>query len=431
MMKTRKLRFVRLHDASPLAIAIILAISLNGAPASAVDTSFNVASGDWGAGASWDTGNAPTSVDNVNVENGGTAEITSNVDGQLVSINNGTVNHTAGTLTTTQWVNVGHGTAGGTGTYNLSAGATVNQGGGNLSLGQGDGLAAHGIFNNGGTYTGLGELIVGEDSFDTGSSGELNMTGGSITAGGQFAIGKLKQGVGEVNLSGGSISSAWLAVGGAEGGQEQATGTFNLSGTGDYSTAGAVRIGQTGTGTFNMSGGTFDQNGAGEWVRVGPEGATQSGVGEFNISGTADFTTNSNITLGLSPTGSGVGNQSGGTVNAVSIVLGDTGSYNLLGGNLNLVDTVINNLRDDNPTAQPGSFNIAGGTLTLTGDKTGDIDALIDGGILVGFGSGSNVVVSLEGGNTIVTAIPEAASITLAAIGAASMLCGWRRRRRV
>lgn len=85
--------------ALPLLLAA-LALPMTGR---AVNTSWNVGSGDWGTGANWDTTNVPTSSDLALINNGGVANITSNQNPNNIRVatgggTSGTVNQTAGTL---------------------------------------------------------------------------------------------------------------------------------------------------------------------------------------------------------------------------------------------------------------------------------------------------------------------------------------------
>lgn len=409
--------------ASIFLVAFAVASVFGVAPTLAVNTTWDVANGDWSDPNNWDTLSVPTSTDNVFIENGGTAEMTANADGQIVNVNVGTVNHTAGTLTTSQWLNIGHGTTAGTGTYNLAASATIVKTGGNLSLGQGNGALVNGIMNSAGTYNNGGEIIVGEDSNDSSSTGELNVTGGLFHGDGPVSVGKFNHAVGEINVSGGTFSTdAWLNIA-SEGGHDGATGSFNLSGTGSAEVAGRLRVGTVGNASYSQTGGTFLQTG--EWVQIGAESNGVPGVGNFNMSG-GDFTAAGAIQIGFGDSGSGVVLQTGGTINAINTEIGQNGFYNLDGGILNLSGLVTN----AGGLAQAGAFDITGGTLTMDGDQIAVVDALVGSGIMTGYGGAGSIFRSFDGIETIVTAtIPEPGTLAMVSIIAGGFFLSRRRSR--
>ena len=220
------------------------------------------------------------------------------------------------------------------------------------------------------------QLIMGWESFHV---GEFLQTGGTTRSESWTKVGIAGNQV--FNMSGGNYSAADLAVGWINGGRI-GTGAVNLSG-GTFESRAATFIGLEGaTGTVNISGGTFN-SGGNSWgsFRIADYG---TGTGTLNLSGTgvvnaAQYTAvggwgngTLNITGGtwnqatggivvgdaadLNWTGSGLVNQSGGTVNADYILL-QKGTYNLNGG------VVAASGVADTKAETTGVFNFNGGTL--------------------------------------------------------------------
>jgi len=269
--------------------------------------------------------------------------------------------------------------------------STYTQSGGNASTsGQTCvGRAGTNVFTmSGGTYS-CGDLMVGWPgpfSNGQGATGTLNQTGGSFETRAVAYIGLLTGGTGSLNVSGGTNTTGRMLVGWNAGGN----GTINLSG-GDKVVRETTFVGfDGGTGTLNISGGTYTATGtAGLFVPGENFGSFRiadfgNNSGTVNLSGTgvvnaAQYTAvggwgngTLNITGGtwnqatggivvgdaanLNWTGSGLVNQSGGTVNADWVFL-QKGTYNLNGGVVAAFGVA------DTKAEKIGVFNFNGGTL--------------------------------------------------------------------
>jgi fibronectin-binding autotransporter adhesin len=260
---------------------------------------------------------------------------------------------------------------------------------------------------NGGDFNPL-QLIMGWESFHV---GEFLQTGGSTRTESWTKVGLAGNQV--FNMSGGDFSAADLAVGWINPATSAVgTGVMNLSG-GTFESRAATFIGLEGaTGTLNISGGTFNAAGN-DWgsFRIADYG---TGTGTLNLSGTGVVNASrytavggwGNGTLNISGgtwnqaaggivvgdaadllwTGSGVVNQSGGTVNADYVLL-QKGTYNLDGGDLSVYGVA------DTKAETTGVFNFNGGTLRARDNNADFITA--------------NTVEVKSGGGTIDTADKE------------------------
>ncbi len=279
------------------------------------------------------------------------------------------------------WINSG-GTSG-TQRLNVGNGGTTGTLGlGNVTLnGDSAALAAIGFDRSNGYTLAPGQTITGAGTFtntfvDLDSTGSgFNDGGNAITlgaaahaSGGSVRVGqsranavatitgtltaeRLAVASGQNNatlniLPGATIRANYLGVSEAGG----MSGTVNQSG-GDVGVVGQVRVGHFGTNTsvYNMSGGQLTLSGASPALTpstAGPGGANSTG--DNNISGGATAViSGGGIYLGID--GTGIFNQTGGTVTTNWVVLdnrGDSGAgvnmpdgidrYNLSGGVLNL-----------------------------------------------------------------------------------------------
>nr|WP_050781049.1 autotransporter-associated beta strand repeat-containing protein [Bradyrhizobium sp. ORS 278] len=315
------------------------------------------------------------------------AQISANLTANNVYIGNangaiGTVNQSAGTLTTTALndPNFGIGSAvGGMGTYNLSGGTAV---------------VTNGIFNVGGY-----------------GAGTLNQSGGTINAGWWAIVGRRVGSSGVYNLSGGQFNQtgtgSQLIVG------EQGTGTLNVSGSGIASLAGGLGIsggaGPEGIGTVNLNGGTiltpsvvknsgasasFNFNGG--WLQAtasSPSFMTgltstvvQAGGAFINDGGYA-------ITIGSSLGGSGALAKSGSGTLTLSGANTYTGPTTVNGGTLDLSGSW-------NVGAGIATTSVASGA-TLSGAGVVTAATLSDSGAGTVNLSGNNAVGTLTASGTI------------------------------
>ena len=130
-------------------------------------------------------------------------------------------------------------------------------------------------------------------------------------------------------------------------------------------------------------------------------------------------------------------NQYGGTVNIGYLFWG--GYLNLYGGtftineNLGVNDAVgyiggdtVNQVTDANRM-----INLDGGALVIAGNATTLVDGWIGRGIIEGNGAVGAISIDTtsDPGFSIITAVPEPASIALFGLGGLAMMLGFRRRR--
>ena len=251
------------------------------------------------------------------------------------------------------------------------------------------GIAGNQVFNqSGGTYS-AADLAVGWINPATSSvgTGTMNLSGGTFESRAATFIG-LEGATGTVNISGGTFNSggnSWGSFRIANYGT--GTGTLNLSGTGVVNAAQYTAVGGWGNGTLNITGGTWNQ-----------------ATGGIVVGDAAD----------LNWTGSGLVNQSGGTVNADYILL-QKGTYNLNGGVVaafGVADTkaettgVFNfnggtlRARDNNAdfiTADTVEIKSGGATIDTTDKELRVTKGMVGAGSLTKTGSG---ILKLEGANT-------------------------------
>jgi hypothetical protein len=184
-------------------------------------------------------------------------------------------------------------------------------------------------------------------------------------------------------------------------------------------------IGNTGTGYFDMSGGTI----IAEHVYL-PR--NPSGRGYMTMSD-GTITTGQSVTLGLHHNEYGELIMTGGTVNVGSMFrCSDYGNalLRITGGSINVAGTfyivrrgnsggsntagrvqldggtitVEDFQMDPDNSGRPATMDIAGGTLIISGDKTGRINQYIINGWITAYGGGGELNVELVGGDTVVTA---------------------------
>ena len=369
------------------AASATLAALLMPSAAHAVDTFWDGTTGDWNTATNWSTDAVPGPSDNAMVNNGGTAQITSDAPAVIDiragdgAASTGTINHTAGAIRVNEWMRIGIG--GGTGTYSLS-------GTGNLTV--------------------QNALNIGE-----GGTGTLNVSGGTLTKltptlptdndGDQwFNVGFGQNGNGTFNLSGGTVqvngpqNVFLVARGGASGTVNQTGGTLNVDGDtniGDASDVGDV-------GTYNITGGTFTSD-------VITVGAWDNATGNFNVSPGATVNAERFLSIGrpgVVGVSRGTLTQTGGDITAGGIRLGTFGAneggaegvYNMSGGTLRQPDVAdLNNQEAWNyighagtsttGMARSGTFNLSNGTVSL------------DSRTMLGNAPGSNGTVNQTGGS--------------------------------
>ena len=183
----------------------------------------------------------------------------------------------------------------------------------------------------------LGRVRVGYNSDTTGAS-TLTQTGGTVT----------------IQAMASSEKNQYFIIGYYSGSE----GELNISG-GTFTTAMETKIGDSGTGTFNLTGGVFNQTAG--WANLGYEA---SGKGTMTVNGgTFNYTVND---FRVGRAGSGELNLESGTFNLGSKFLvvgyyeGSTGEFNMTGGTLTAKGLTIG----DKP--KTSSKDAASGTATFT-----------------------------------------------------------------
>jgi len=166
-----------------------------------------------------------------------------------------------------------------------------------------------------------GYIVFGRAS---GSHARCEMTGGSLSAGGrQVRVGE--SGTGTLNMSGGDITvSDWVGVGVNSSG----TGTFNMSG--GSVNAYNINPGNAGKGTVDISGGTVK---ASNWI----------GIAKYSGAAGSSMT---------------VRNSGSVETKNLSVGLAGNGTLNLQGGTLDLLNTGRMRIGEG---AGAGTFNVSGG----------------------------------------------------------------------
>ena len=152
-------------------------------------------------------------------------------------------------------------------------------------------------------------------------------------------------------------------------------------------------------------------------------GALSAGILEIN-GGSMTVNKTGNLAFDVGGQGHGEVNMTGGTLTLLgrlnlSHFAGSTGHVQLDGGVLDVNDIVLWN--------GTGTMDITGGTMLVGSSRMGRLNVYVNAGSLTGYGDPGNVVLTdLGNGITEVTAIPEPASLALAAFGVLALL---RRRR--
>ena len=202
-----------------------------------------------------------------------------------------------------------------------------------------------------------GALIVGNGGTGSFTQGtDLTDNNNQVNVAGDLTLGQQPNSVGTYILNSGTLNvGSQLAVGGQSTGNNVFTqngGALNLTGTAsnpinpDYVPIGGAGFAPWG-GTLSIGGGTG--NG---------DGSNSGGNGTYNLIAGSINSTN-NIQIGSS--GTGIMNQSGGSVSTVYMAEGfsGTGTYNLSGG-------TINSYSENVGYAGTGIFNQSGGTHTIS-----------------------------------------------------------------
>ena len=254
-------------------------------------------------------------------------------------------------------------------TWNVNTTGTVEAGG----IFAGSAGASTGVINmDAGTVSVSGEMQVGGSFFGNGGSGQLKMTGGSVTANVvSFARGNNNAAAitGTAVITGGTLNARQYFTLGFAGGSANVATVSNDGGSVNINTSGG---GNMELGVYRSTKNTFNAN-----------------------SGAVTLQNNASILFGvLGHTGQSTFNQNGGTVTFYSdagstvggtgrVVLGDnvssgTYNYNLNGGTLTTAQ--ISKVS----AAATGNFNFNGGTLKAAGSTVTFMQGLTTANVQAG-----------------------------------------------
>ena len=245
--------------------------------------------------------------------------------------------------------------------------------------------------DGGGTLTSSQEIRVAANG---GANGLFGINGGTVTAG-IFSLGR-NGGNGTLNLQAGSVTTnAWMTVG-HDGGH----GVLNMTGGAITTNTDHfyVAIGNGGTtGVANQTGGAVWSH---RDVRVGQEPTAN---GTYNLSGVASTVKADNeLYIGLNG-GTGIFNQSNGTVTAANVRIGttagSTGTVTKSGGTL----TAVGDLTVGWQGNAVGNLTNSGGAINVGVDAYVGVQDTATGNFLMSAGTmtiGNRLVVARDAGAT-------------------------------
>ncbi len=236
------------------------------------------------------------------------------------------------------------------------AGSVFRQNSGSRIIVGESGTGVISVSNDGTLVAGGAGLVLGghPDEADTGT-GTLSVAGGHVRSGGEINAGFDGGSTGNINVTGGTVEgNSWFIVGRA------GTGLYNQTDGRVWNTNQELRIGNDGggSGTMNVLGGSFNSYSHG---MVG-----ESGTGVLNVTG------------GIV----GIGCCTGGDL-FIGHLNGSSGTVNVTGGLLDIGNSVEFNTQGG---ATVSTLNLNGGILAAnfindpTGSTTGRLNA--DGGTL-------------------------------------------------
>lgn len=328
-----------------------------------------------------------------NMTIGGTSVYTGNANLQMAidktAVCNVTVQDTAKIVHTGGWFSVGNT---GVGVLTMKGSSSVST---NVDFNMGDVGTSNGTLNiqDSATVTTTGTTFVGKN---TGTTGAVNMTGGTYNATAYITIGRYVGAIGHFNISGGTLNQTGNGIGFNVG--ENGTGTLTVSGTGVLNlNSDGLYLSAEGTGTSDsrayLNGGTIIAK------RVIQRNFNASNYTEFHFNGGilraqpgafADFMSNHDL---VTVDAGGAFIDSNGQIIAISQALGGTGSLTKQGtGTLTLSGA---NSYTGNTTVSAGTLSLgtaylantatvtiaAGAVLNLTHGATDQVGALIIGGV--------------------------------------------------
>ncbi len=319
-------------------------------------------------------------------------------------------------------------TAGGMGTFVMSAGSLsiTNNSGTGLAIGNANGAIGN-FTNNGGSLT-IQRNASGETYYrdvfilgpTAGGTGTYTLNGGTVTCLGGMELGA--GGIGTLTVNGGTlIDNGWFGLG--RGGTDSGWGTFNLTGGTAYllrnpnteSGDNGISFCQGGTnGTVNISGGTLycylfrfhagpgSANTDWETVNISGGDLYLGSSGVYDAGGSGTHHTSITLSGGNFHTAN-LGANTGGTQGTNSIVPGgaDWGWAATLpatlatspgSGVINFMPEASHTITIGAAFSGAGSINVAGpGTLAMAGTSTYTGNTTVSGGTLAFVGTGDIV----------------------------------------
>jgi hypothetical protein len=293
----------------------------------------------------------------------------------------GTFSHSAGEIFARKVIvgvnrNVANGA--GTGTYNLSGTGVIV-----LDEDLLVGLKGQGTFLQTGGEVDANNLIAGVDPPDTGvatgGNGTYEIRGGNIDVL-DVLVGLNPGATGTFTQSGGDMLARKIIVGvNRNAANGTATGTFNLSGNSTIDLTEDFLVGLKGTGSFLQTGGDVLARKIVVGVDKPDVGVTTGGTGSYEIrGGTIDVLEQVGISFGAGTTATFT--QSGGSVLATKMLLGDQGpdvarslpashgTANISGGTIDLIEELFVGNGNDSK----GTLNLSGGTIIARKVLLGD-----------------------------------------------------------
>jgi hypothetical protein len=333
---------------------------------------WNADDGNWSVAGNWNPASVPGAGDDVSIAFSDLVNRTINYDytGAPVALDSLTLDMTnfsggnSGTASSVLTMSANNLTANTEYLGNSGSGSFIQTGGSNSITGS--------VFDS---FQDKAGLIIARYS---GSQGSYSLSGGMLSVVEKEIVGE--QGNGTFIETGGTNSAAYLFLANADG----RTSTYTLSGTGSLSVSGGESIGSGGTGIFMQSGGTntISINA----LALGENGLSNTGTGIYNLSGGCL----SSATIVIGAQEPGILNQTGGAVGSSNLIdfgesQGATGTYSLSStGTLTAHDVKVGDLGS-------GTFTQTGGISTISSI------------LLLGVNAGSTGIFTISGGTSTVS----------------------------
>ncbi len=242
-----------------------------------------------------------------------------------------------------------------------------------FSVSVGDFRSGHGVRGNATLTVGSGTLAAQGVAIGLAGTGTLNVNNGAkLTNADRLSIGAGVNQTGTLNIaSGATVTSSNTTDANTIGNLSGSTGTVNVTG-GTWTTNSGLFVGSLGTGNLNVSAG-----GSGSNVGVMAIGAPSGGPGTVMLTGTGTSWASS------ATTGAGQVNVGDGGTGFLTITNGAT----------------LSSAKGNSGSASSGIIGFSGGTGTATVSAGGSWTQ--DGGLRVGFGSGTNGTLNILSGGKV------------------------------